>query len=87
MFKFSKKFKNLNVADQENVTLKNAMRHYDHTVNVKWVMHHLNAAKKYLNSGEQSAEATGGNRRTGQHAGYRHVGQRHGFPPGQGQLF
>jgi tryptophan 2,3-dioxygenase len=54
------KFKNLNVADQENVTLKNAMRHYDHTVNVKWVMHHLNAAKKYLNSGEQSAEATGG---------------------------
>jgi len=23
-------------------------------------MHHLNAAKKYLNSGEKSAEATGG---------------------------
>ena len=24
------------------------MRHYDHTVNVKWVMAHYNAAGKYL---------------------------------------
>ena len=54
------KFKSLPEADQKNVQLVNAMRHYDHTVNVKWVMHHLNAAKKYLNSGETSAEATGG---------------------------
>ena len=36
------------------------MRHYDHTVNVKWVMHHFNAARKYLESGEETAEATGG---------------------------
>ncbi len=54
------KFKSLPEADQKNVVLVNAMRHYDHTVNVSWVMHHLNAAKKYLNSGEKSAEATGG---------------------------
>lgn len=54
------KFKSLPPEDQKNVQLVNAMRHYDHTVNVKWVMHHLNAAKKYLNSGESSAEATGG---------------------------
>lgn len=54
------KFKSLPPEDQKNVQLVNAMRHYDHTVNVKWVMHHLNAAKKYLNSGETSAEATGG---------------------------
>ena len=54
------KFKSLPEADQKNVMLVNAMRHYDHTVNVSWVMHHLNAAKKYLNSGEKSAEATGG---------------------------
>lgn len=54
------KFKSLPIEDQKNVQLVNAMRHYDHTVNVKWVMHHLNAAKKYLNSGESSAEATGG---------------------------
>ncbi|MGB0887649.1 MAG: tryptophan 2,3-dioxygenase family protein [Vicingaceae bacterium] len=50
------KFKSLPQEDQEDVTLINAMRHYDHTVNVLWVMAHLNAAKKYLGDGE----ATGG---------------------------
>lgn len=54
------KFKSLPKEDQENKELINAMRHYDHTVNVSWVMHHLNAAKKYIGSGEGSAEATGG---------------------------
>ncbi|MDB3906018.1 tryptophan 2,3-dioxygenase family protein [Crocinitomicaceae bacterium] len=54
------KFKTLPKEDREDLALINSMRHYDHTVNVKWVMHHLNAAKKYLNSGEESAEATGG---------------------------
>ncbi len=54
------KFKSLPVEDQKDVTLINAMRHYDHTVNVLWVMAHFNAARKYLNSGEKSAEATGG---------------------------
>ena len=54
------KFKSLPAETQEDVKLVNAMRHYDHTVNVLWVMAHLNAAKKYLNSGKKSAEATGG---------------------------
>jgi tryptophan 2,3-dioxygenase len=36
------------------------MRHYDHTVNIDWVMHHYNAAAKYLDSGQGNAEATGG---------------------------
>lgn len=54
------KFKSLPVEFQENNDLQNAMRHYDHTVNVKWVMAHYNAAGKYLNSGKGSAEATGG---------------------------
>lgn len=54
------KFKSLPKKDQEDIELINAMRHYDHTVNVKWVMHHFNAAKKYLESGEEKAEATGG---------------------------
>ncbi|NQX98263.1 MAG: tryptophan 2,3-dioxygenase, partial [Flavobacteriales bacterium] len=54
------KFKSLPEISQQNVGLVNAMRHYDHTVNVLWVMAHLNAAKKYLNSGEDSVEATGG---------------------------
>ena len=53
-------FKSLPSEAQEDTKLVNAMRHYDHTVNVLWVMAHLNAAKKYLNSGKKSAEATGG---------------------------
>lgn len=54
------KFKSLPTESQNDVKLVNAMRHYDHTVNVLWVMAHLNAAAKYLNSGEKTAEATGG---------------------------
>jgi tryptophan 2,3-dioxygenase len=54
------KFKTLPIEDQKDVKLLNAMRHYDHTVNVLWVMAHLNAASKYLNSGKKKAEATGG---------------------------
>lgn len=51
-----KKYKSLPVSERENIELKNAMRHYDWTVNVRWVMSHLNAAKKYIGDGE----ATGG---------------------------
>ncbi len=54
------KFKQLPESDQKNEALIKAMRHYDHTVNVKWVMGHLNAAKKYIESGHGIAEATGG---------------------------
>ena len=50
------KFKSLPKEDQEDKQLVNAMRHYDHTVNVLWVMAHLNAARKYLGD----SEATGG---------------------------
>ena len=56
----SKKFKQLPAEDQADTGLRNAMRHYDHTVNVKWVMAHYKAANKYLESGEETAEATGG---------------------------
>ena len=54
------KFKQLPQADQINKELVKAMRHYDHTVNITWVMGHLNAAKKYIESGKGSGEATGG---------------------------
>jgi tryptophan 2,3-dioxygenase len=54
------KFKKLPESYQKDVELVNAMRHYDHTVNIDWVMHHYNAAGKYLNSGKGNAEATGG---------------------------
>ena len=55
------KFKQLPENDQKNPTLIQAMRHYDHTVNITWVMGHLNAAKKYIEgSGVGDGEATGG---------------------------
>ena len=54
------KFKQLPVEDQKDAALINAMRHYDYTVNITWVMGHLNAAKKYIESGQGSGEATGG---------------------------
>jgi tryptophan 2,3-dioxygenase len=50
------RFQALPEADRKNPTLVAAMRHYDHTVNIRWVMAHLNAARKYLGD----AEATGG---------------------------
>lgn len=54
------KFKQLPELEQKNPSLIEAMRQYDHTVNVTWVMGHLNAAKKYIESGQGSGEATGG---------------------------
>jgi tryptophan 2,3-dioxygenase len=55
------KFKQLPETDQKNPALIQAMRHYDYTVNITWVMGHLNAAKKYIEgSGVGTGEATGG---------------------------
>ena len=54
------KFKQLPESDQQNSDLIAAMRHYDYTVNITWVMGHLNAAKKYIESGQGTGEATGG---------------------------
>ncbi len=54
------KFKQLPDQDQKNAELIKAMRHLDHTINVTWVMGHLNAARKYIDSGKGIGEATGG---------------------------
>lgn len=55
------KFKQLPDLDQQNPELVQAMREYDYTVNVTWVMQHLNTAKKYIeSSGLGDGEATGG---------------------------
>ncbi|PXY40301.1 tryptophan 2,3-dioxygenase [Flavobacterium cheongpyeongense] len=55
------KFIQLPIEDQQNSQLIKAMRHYDYTVNVTWVMQHLNTAVKYiLESGKGNGEATGG---------------------------
>lgn len=56
----SKKFKQLPEEVQKDEKLIKAMRHYDHTVNVKWVLAHYNAAGKYLGGGDEELEATGG---------------------------
>lgn len=54
------KFKQLPEKDQQNQDLIKAMRHYDYTVNITWVMGHYYAAKKYIESGHGTGEATGG---------------------------
>ncbi|GAA4889911.1 tryptophan 2,3-dioxygenase family protein [Flaviramulus aquimarinus] len=54
------KFKGLPKDSQTNKELINAMRHYDYTVNIKWVMAHYNTANHYLKINGKTAEATGG---------------------------
>nr|WP_322623301.1 tryptophan 2,3-dioxygenase family protein [uncultured Flavobacterium sp.] len=55
-----RKFKQLPEENQANPELVAAMRHYDYTVNVTWVMGHLNTARKYIESASGPQEATGG---------------------------
>lgn len=54
------KFKGLKQEDLCNTDLVNAMKHYDYTVNIKWVMAHYETANHYLKINGKSAEATGG---------------------------
>ena len=54
------RFRQLPAEERANPELVNAMRHYDYTVNITWVMAHYNAARKYLESSGPPAEATGG---------------------------
>ncbi len=55
------KFKQLPTEDQKNQELIDAMRHLDYTINITWVMQHLNVAIKYIDqSGLGDGEATGG---------------------------
>lgn len=54
------KFKELPQKEKTNKDLIGAMRHYDHTVNIQWVMAHYNAANHYLNINGETTEATGG---------------------------
>ena len=54
------RFKELPVEDQKNKDLINAMKHYDYTVNITWVMAHYNAATHYILGKNGDGEATGG---------------------------
>ena len=48
-------------ADKKNPEIIKAMRHFDYTVNITWVVQHLNVAIKYIDhSGKGDGEATGG---------------------------
>ena len=57
------KFKELPKEVQQDPKLIKAMRHYDYTVNITWVLAHYNAANHYIsgdNSSGKEIEATGG---------------------------
>ena len=54
------RFKELPKKDQDNETLVAAMRHYDYTVNITWVMAHYKAAAHYILGKDGDGEATGG---------------------------
>jgi len=54
------RFKDLPQKDQENKSLIKSMRHYDHTVNITWVMAHYKAATHYIMGEKGNGEATGG---------------------------
>ncbi len=48
-------------AEKNDPTLIAAMRHYDHTVNISWVMAHYHAAASYLDKeNKKEVEGTGG---------------------------
>lgn len=54
------RFKELPQEDQDNPDLIKAMRHYDYTVNITWVIAHYYAAKHYIEGGTGDGKATGG---------------------------
>lgn len=54
------KYLQLPAEDRQNKALIDAMRNLDKTINITWAIGHLNAARKYIESGEGIAEATGG---------------------------
>ena len=54
------RYKELSESDQRSKVLVKAMRHYDYTVNITWVMGHFNAAKHYILSSSGDGSATGG---------------------------
>ena len=54
------RFKELPQEDQQDKNLIKAMRHYDYTVNITWVMAHYNAAVHYILGENGDGEATGG---------------------------
>ena len=56
------RYKELSESEQSCKALVKAMRHYDYTVNITWVMGHFNTAKHYILSSSGDGSATGGSK-------------------------
>jgi tryptophan 2,3-dioxygenase len=54
------RYKELSEKNKKDHRLIKAMRHYDYTVNISWVMGHYNTAKHYILSSSSNNKATGG---------------------------
>ena len=56
------KYKELPDGVKQDPILQKALRHYDYTVNITWVLAHYNAARYYIGGGDskEAVEATGG---------------------------
>jgi len=53
-------YKNLSKKNQKNKKLIKAMRHFDYTVNITWVMAHFESAKHFIESSNKKGKSTGG---------------------------
>jgi len=53
-------YKNLSKKNQKDKKLIKAMRHFDYTVNITWVMAHFESAKHFIESSYKKGKSTGG---------------------------
>ncbi len=53
-------YKNLSKKNQKDKKLIKAMRHFDYTVNITWVMAHFESAKYFIESSNKKGKSTGG---------------------------
>ena len=53
-------YKNLSKKNQKDKKLIKAMRHFDYTVNITWVMAHFESAKHFIESSNKKGKSTGG---------------------------
>lgn len=55
-----KLFQGLSPADQQDASLRDMLRTYDYSVNVRWALSHYRSAVRYLDAKPKEIEATGG---------------------------
>ncbi|MBU2995690.1 tryptophan 2,3-dioxygenase [Cellulophaga baltica] len=54
------KYQNLSLKDQENETLKKALKDLDSNANINWPLMHMGSAYKYLSKEKKTYDSTGG---------------------------